>query len=110
MCKFLYLEEFDYNIKHHLTSYVERLKPAEITSIENFQPFWNELITILDFHAQFHFKVLNLLNLELKTRPTYRQAVDHFRLNCKPEHNPVKTYFMSEKEEERRSKKITDSK
>eukprot|EP00347_Sterkiella_histriomuscorum_P005895 403354866 len=35
----------------------------------------------INHHQQIHFDILDVLNGELKTRPTYRQTIENFRLN-----------------------------
>lgn len=47
------------------------------------------------------YRLLILLNQELRIRPTYRQAVEHFRRNVKPEIAVVKRYFDDEGYKER---------
>jgi hypothetical protein len=53
--------------------------------------FMNEVVHILDMHVKHHFDILDVLNIELKTRPTYLQAMNHFRLNIDSNNNDANT-------------------
>jgi len=74
-----------------------------LDNLPGWSVFFSELVSTLDYHASFHYKILGLLNAELKTRPTFRQAIDHFKRNVEPEEAVVKKYFRpSDKESERK--------
>lgn len=89
-----------------MSSYAERFEFKEMEDIPGWKDFISELVPILDYHVSFHHRVLSLLNSELKTRPTYRQAVEHFRRNVKPENAVVKRYYLPEGEEQERKKQV----
>ena len=46
-------------------------------------PSW--IIKTLDHLSVNQFRILDLLNSELKKRPTYHEAVNHFRVSIRPE-------------------------
>ena len=57
-------------------------------------------------HTRVNFELLDLINKELSTRPTFKQAIQHFKLNVPRVSGEVSQYNVSPSEAVKREEKI----
>lgn len=68
-----------------LEKYSEKFKIPNDGVSKDMQHLLKDMVEALDTQSKNNMKILEMLNRELKLRPTYNEAVSHFRLNIKPE-------------------------